>query len=179
MPSLYWPNGVEDSVPEETLVLWKDVNEYLHHNIPWQNDYIDLQNELNQLNTSHQNLTIVGMIRRRKPGGWAHGFRIQGTTAENLPLIWDIHILQPGELGELISINESLPEDQQRMINLQTKVTVTVRDHNDEVIDMMFLGDNFSHELLESFPPLQPSAQLHKAIQWQMEKIKYIAARLE
>jgi hypothetical protein len=180
MPSLYWPSGREDSEPEGTLVLWKTVGETLHRNIQWHEKYIDLQNEFNKANTRHQNLTIVGMIRRRKKGGWAHGLRIQGTTAENLPFFWDIHILQDGELEELIAYNESLPVDQQRMISYQTKVTVTVRDDHDNQIDMKFLTDErFSQELLDYFPPLEPLAQLHKAIQWQIEKIKYISARLE
>jgi len=177
--SVYWPGNVRDNELVGTVVYWSQSGESLSENLENDRFYFLLQNDLNTYVARHGYFSIEGMIRVRKPNGWARAMRIRGTDNNQAKYV-DIHWLEPRELDSIMS---ALPPNQRFNIPADAQFSLLARNHNNVPVlgSMKFVSwanlENYINERLPRFTA-GSKMDLNTLIDWQLQKIKYIASRL-
>jgi len=122
------------------------------------------------------------MIRVRKPNGWARAMRIRGTDNNQAKYV-DIHWLEPRELDSIMRANSALPPNQRLNIPADAELSVLVRNHNnipDPTSKDFVTWANMEPYINFYLPQFSSRRQMdfNTLIDWQLQKIKYIASRL-
>ena len=180
MTSRYYLLGEgRDNVPFNTVQEWED--QTLSIDVPRQEFYKRLLEKLNTLRTKNANFTVLGMYRVRKHQGWLDFIRVEGTVNNILRRTLNICVLLPDDPRP-----DSLADPSVNIL-----YTYTAPDRNERVHAGGHLH-TFKNYINLYFPPPDPdqlagidiSDQLaginpvQKSLQWQLDKIKYIASRL-
>ena len=171
MSSRYYSLGAgRDNVPFNTVQKWQDQTLY-PENIPRHGMYNDLINRLNILRASNTNFTVLGMHRARKTEGWLDFIRVEGLYQNINRNTLDICVL--------------LPEDprpasfEHTPVDLLYSYRVPAQNQVRHFGGRLFEFENFINIY---FPPPTPDqlegTDINTIMQWQLDKIKYIASRL-